>query len=160
MSRSLHTPSSSSGNGFRSCCRKGRRAIRSVATAASSRQRDFESPSHRHTDASVEIRTPYSAGAYQTGEIQGALLVGGADGHEPVRVDDPLRDRPEPSPSAVTSPEGRPAPRATSGRRARRPPRPTPPVSSSRFSRPRWRRRPVASSPGAAVGRRCLLDAR
>src|SRR5215204_1453630 len=124
------------------------------------RQRDFESPSHRHADASVEIRTPYSAGAYQTGEIQGALLVGGADGHEPVRVDDPLRDRPEPSPSAVTSPEGRPAPRATSGRRARRPPRPTPPVSSSRFSRPRWQRRPVASSPGAAVGRRCLLDAR
>jgi hypothetical protein len=61
---------------------------------------------------------------------------------------------PGPSPSAVTFPKGRPPPRATSGRRARHPPRPTPPVSSSRFARPRWRRRPVASSPGATVGHR------
>ena len=67
---------------------------------------------------------------------------------------------PSSSPSTVTSPKGRPAPRATSGRRARHPPQPTPLVLSSHFARPRWRRRPVVSSPGATVGRCCLLDAR
>ena len=89
-----------------------------------------------------------------------ALLVGGAEGHEPVRVDDPRAIAPSSLPSTITSSKGRPAPRATSGRRARHPPQPTPLVSSSHFARPRWRRRPVVSSPGATVGRRCLLDAR
>src|SRR5215218_9430392 len=64
------------------------------------------------------------------------------------------------SPSTITSSKGWPAPRATSGRRARHPPQPTPLVSSSHFAHPRWRRRPVVSSPGATVGRCCLLDAR
>jgi hypothetical protein len=89
-----------------------------------------------------------------------ALLVGGAEGHEPVRVDDPRAIAPSSLPSTITSSKGRPAPRATSGRRARHPPQPTPLVSSSHFAHPRWRRRPVVSSPGATVGRRCLLDAR
>jgi len=88
-----------------------------------------------------------------------ALLVGGAEGHDPVRVDDPRAIASSSSPSTITSSKGRPASRATSGRRARHPPRPTPLVSSSHIAHPRWRRRPVVSSPGATVGRR-LLDAR
>jgi hypothetical protein len=73
VSRSLHTPSSSSGNGFRSCFRKGRRAIRSVATAASSRQRDFEKlvqvlfcgccGAHRAAARHTVRRRPFQGGA-------------------------------------------------------------------------------------------------
>ena len=103
----------------------------------------------------------YSAGAYRTGETQrtpsssAAPTVVNRFGAMTLRA-----IAPSPSPFAVTSSKRRQAPRATSGRRARHPPRPTPLVSSSHFAHPRWRRRPGVSSPGATVGHRCLLDAR
>src|SRR5215213_3446947 len=54
------------------------------------------SPSHRHADASVEIRTLLLRRGVPDRRNRGdTLLVGGADGHEPVRVDDPPCDRPE-----------------------------------------------------------------